>query len=75
MSKYSAGDIGSGIFFGFIGLCASIFVLGLMIFLGQQLLWQLRRTDCGIYTVAQQKDGNIPLQCTHEKASNKENEL
>lgn len=72
MSKYSAGDIGFGILFGFFGLCASIFVLGFMLFMGQQLLWQLRRTDCGIYTVAQQKDGDIPLQCVTKKASNNE---
>lgn len=61
--KRSGEDIAFVICCGFFGVCLALVMAGVLVYLGQQLLWQLRRADCGSYTVAQQQAGNIPIQC------------
>ena len=69
MSKRTAEDKAFFVVSILLGSWVTVIIFGFLVYLGQQLLWQLRRSDCGLYTVSQQKSGDIPLRCVTDDKS------
>lgn len=65
--KYDAGDIAFFVVMTAVCLWIATIMVFILIYFGQQLVWQLRRTDCGLYTVNQDKTGDIPMQCVQQE--------